>query len=506
MTIPFKMQLLAVAAGLPLGLSASVQAGNDYPITRYGAPLDSTQLSTHALQAAIDSCAAHGGGRVVVPRGTFQTGTVFMKDNVELHLADGARLVGSQRHEDYPIQPHTAYRSMKDVGGWAAMIMAVEKSNISITGSGTIDGRGEKLRGYLKGVPGDCNGRPRNILFISCRDVRVEGIEMRNSACWNQHYMDCEDVVVENIRVFNHANANNDGIDIDGCRRFKLSHAVIDSEDDAVVLKSTGAKPCEEVTVTNCTLSSYANGLKCGTESAGGFRNITFENCTIKPSKTKVAKMLKFSKDGITGVSLEVVDGGVMDQVTVRNVTINGTSCPLYIRLANRARKHTAEAPEPGPGQMRNITVTGLKAYGTGNFSSSITSAGTGKIENVTLRDIYVENIGGLQQGMYRSANDMGGKRHDFVGDIHPDRYWASYRDVPEDEKSYPQPTQWGNLPCYGLFARGVDGLTIEQATFVSQGNEPRPVVVAVDVDRLKVKKVAGNRNARKIIKARTGK
>lgn len=110
---------------------------------------------------------------------------------------------------------------------------------------GTIDGKGKGRKGRISGLGGDRNGRPRNILFISCKDVHVEGITMRNSALWNQHYLNCEDVTIDHIKVYNHSNGNNDGIDIDGCRRFILSNSIIDSDDDGIVLKSTGTAPCE---------------------------------------------------------------------------------------------------------------------------------------------------------------------------------------------------------------------------------------------------------------------
>lgn len=167
---------------------------------------------------------------------------------------------------------------------------------------------------------GDRNGRPRNILFISCKDVHVEGITMRNSALWNQHYLNCEDVTIDHIKVYNHSNGNNDGIDIDGCRRFILSNSIIDSDDDGIVLKSTGTAPCENVIISNCIVSSFANAIKCGTESTGGFKNISISDCIVKPSRHSGERILKSTPSGITAISLEIVDGGIMDGVTINNV------------------------------------------------------------------------------------------------------------------------------------------------------------------------------------------
>lgn len=471
-------------------LAGTMRAQNprsEYNILDFGASLDTNIVHTHAINEAIRQCHAQGGGRVVIPAGVFKSGTVFLKDNVELRLEQGAQLVASSRPEDFPIQPKASYRSSKDEGGWAALIYAVGARNIAITGGGIIDGRGKGRRGKVKGVAGDANGRPRNILFISCKNVRVEGVTMLNAAMWNQHYLDCEDVTVDRIHVFNHCNGNNDGIDIDGCRRFILSHSIIDSDDDGIVLKSTGNAACEDVVIKGCVVSSFANAIKCGTESSGGFKNILVADCVVKPSRHKGERVIKSTPSGITAVSLEVVDGGIMDGVTVHDIMIEGTECPLYIRLGNRGRKITSDAPEPSMGTMRNIFIHDLTAYGTGNFGSSITGVPGGCIENVHLQDIRFVNAGGLKKGNYRSSGDMDGRRHDTSGNLFRDRYWATHYELIEDEKGYPQPTVWGNLPCYGLFVRHVNELSIENMALDSEAAEPRVPIIAVDVADLRL-------------------
>lgn len=456
----------------------------DYDIRNYGEVTDTNRVCTTAIQNAIDACWKAGGGRVIVPAGLYKTGTIVLKDNVDLHLMTGARLVASDDYNDFKTFPPTSYRSLKDVGGWVALVYANEAKNISITGRGTIDGRGAGRRGHLQGVPGDCNGRPRNVLFISCSNVLVQDITMRNSALWNQHYLNCEDVIVTGIRVWNHCNGNNDGIDIDGCRRFVLSNSIIDSDDDGIVLKSTGTAPCENVLVTGCVVSSYANAIKLGTETTGGYRNISISDCIVKPSENKGRRIIKSTPTGITAISLEIVDGGVMDGVSVNNIYINGTECPLYVRLGNRARRHTAEAPQPPVGTMRNISISNITAVNTGNFGSSITGIPGHKIENISLSNINITNRGGLTKGAYRTEEKgNGAARHDTGGNLQLERYWRSAEDVKEDETGYPQPTVWGNLPCYGLFVRHVSGISMRGMTFKSNGSEPRKPMMMVDVD-----------------------
>lgn len=462
----------------------------NYNILDYGAVNDSTVLSTNAINQAIIACAQHGGGTVIIPAGKYQSGTIILKSNVELHLEPGAYLYGSTNAADYPRQPQAAYRSQKDAPGWFSLIYAVNEKNISITGFGTIDGRGKGRKGTVSGFGGDRNGRPRNILFISCKDVNVSGISMRNSAVWNQHYLDCEDVIIDKIRVFNHCNGNNDGIDIDGCRRLILSNSIIDSDDDGIVLKSTGLAPCEDITITNCIVSSLANAIKCGTESTGGFRNIAISNCVVKPTRSTEKPFVKVAKYGISGVSLEIVDGGIMDGVTINNIMIQGTECPLYVRLGNRARRYLDTVPEPQIGQMRNIFISNITAYGTGNYCSSITGVPTGKIENIHFDNIHFYNKGGLAAGSFREVEKDNIKSHDTSSEDLSGKYLASYADVVEDEKGYPQPTVWKNLPGYGLFIRHARNVNVNNATFIPYGPDPRTPVIAVDVDCLELRNI----------------
>lgn len=456
-----------------------------FDIKDYGVVNDTTKTCTTAIQNAVDACHKAGGGMVLVPAGLYKSGTIILKDNVELHLASGAQLVASADYKDFKVFPKTNYRSLKDAGGWVSLIYADGAKHISITGRGVIDGRGAGRKGFVSGVAGDCNGRPRNILLISCNDVTVKDITMRNSALWNQHYLNCEDVFVTGIHVWNHCNGNNDGIDIDGCRRFVLSNSIIDSDDDGIVLKSTGIAPCEDVLVTGCVVSSYANAIKLGTESTGGYRNIMISNCIVKPSANKGKRIIKSTPSGITAISLELVDGGIMDGVTVNNIQIDGTECPLYVRLADRGRKHMPEAPQPQVGTMRNIHISNITARNTGNFCSSITGIPGHKIEDITLTNISITNRGGLQKGAFRTKDDHKGARHDSGNKLFLDQYWSTADEVKEDEKGYPQPTVWGNLPCYGLFLRHVKHATINGLELKSDGNEPREPIISVDVDRL---------------------
>lgn len=438
-------------------------SGQQYNVVDYGAVPDTTRLSTEAINKAIGACYAAGGGQVVIPAGKFKSGTIVLKNNVELYLDRGAVLYASTNPADFPRQKQPSYRSQKDPGGWFALIYAEGAENIGIAGKGTIDGQGAFHRSRPELLGGDRDGRPRNILFISCTRVSVEGITLLNSGIWNQHYLDCEDVIVNNIHVYNHSNKNNDGIDIDGCRRFVLSNSIIDSDDDAIVLKSTGSAGCEDVTITNCIVSSYTNAIKLGTESTGGFKNIAISNCVVRPSRSQVESKFGLPRLGITAISLEIVDGGIMNGVCVDNIVIEGTQCPIYVRLANRARKHTKDAPTPGPGQIKNVRISDITAYNTGNFSSSITGVPDASIENISLSNITFVNTGGLKK----------------------DDYLAHPSEVKEDVKGYPQPTVWGNLPSYGFFIRHVENISLTNIELRSQEPDVRAPIIGVDIEEL---------------------
>lgn len=442
--------------------------GKDVNILDFGAPMDTNKLSTLAINKAVQACFKAGGGKVIIPAGHFKSGTITLLNNVELFLERGAVLYASTDHRDFPRQQQPKYRSQKDPGGWFALIYAEGASNIGISGSGTIDGQGAKQipRPGPKGaVHEDRDGRPRNILFISCQKIAVQDITMQSSGIWNQHYLDCENVSIRNIRVYNHSNRNNDAIDIDGCRQVVISDCIMDTDDDGITLKSTGAAPCENVTVTNCIVSSFCAAIKCGTESTGGFKNILITNCIIKPSICPTEPIFRTPRIGQVGIALEMVDGGIIDGITVSNIVIEGTECPIYVRLGNRARKHTEDAPEPGRGTMRNVSISDINVYNAGNYSSSITGIPGSPIENISLNNIRIINRGGLKQGEYNSDPLK----------------------VPELEKEYPAPDRWKNLPSSGFFIRHVKQISMNDVTLGSLATDPRMPVIADDVENLQI-------------------
>lgn len=409
------------------------------------------RLCTSQLQQAIDLCHSRGGGSVVIPAGVFTTGSIRLRSSVCLELEAGAVLLGSSDLADYPAQPTPAYRSLKDASAFRALIYAEGEENISVVGRGTIDGQGAKFAWGRS----DMDGRPRLIQFVSCRDVRVEGLRLRNSGLWMQHYLNCDRVQLRGLNVWNHSNHNNDMMDIDGCRQVTVSDCIGDTDDDGITLKSSGPAPCEHVVISNCALSSRCNAIKCGTESTGGFRNIAISNCVIRPSEA--TDEISGNREGISGISLEVVDGGVLDGVVISNISIEGTLVPVFVRLGNCARKHRAEAAKPPVGVLRNVRIENVQVRGAGDIGSSITGLPGHRVENVTLRGVHVELAAAGK------AADVG-------------------RSVPEREDSYPEGKMWGRLPAYGFFVRHASGVRFVDVTVKPEDGEPRPWVVTDDV------------------------
>lgn len=437
---------------------------NDFFIVNYGAVGDGVTLNSTSIQSAIDACAESGGGRVIFTKGKFLSGTIILRNNVELHFEQNSELLGSTRHEDYPIQPLPKYRSLKDqAGGFYALIYAEGAENISITGKGTINGQGALQKKRADLIADDIDGRPRNLLLVSCKNVLVDGIRMINSGIWNQHYLNCEDVIVKNIYVYNHSNHNNDGIDIDGCRRFILSNSILDSDDDCVTFKSTGPAISEDITVTNCIIGTFCNAIKAGTESTGGFRNISISNCVIRPSISEVPSIFNTPKIGITGITLIIVDGGTMEGITINNITIYGTMYPIFIRLGNRARIHTPGAPIPDVGRINNISLSNIVIYGAGNGGSSITGISGHPVKNISLSNIQLFTSGGITKNDYDE-------------------------NLKEDDQGYPQPWEWGKLPSYGFFIRHAEEISINNLMLGVVEKDQRPPIIAEDVTGLQIK------------------
>jgi len=428
-------------------------------VKAYGAIGDGTTKDTQALQKAIDAAEQAGGGTVYFPPGTFLSGTLFLKSNVTLRLEAGAILLGSPDIADYP--PHKlGIRSFTETYAIHSLLFAENRHHIAIEGRGIIDGNGQAQTFKTTKTNHRNKERPYMIRFVTCKNVRVEGVTLRNSAMWVQQYLACDTVVIRDIDVCSHVNRNNDMIDIDSCRNVHVANCTGDTGDDAIVLKSTTERICENVTVSNCVVSSHSNGIKCGTETNGGFRNITITNCAVRPSKLK--RHLSGRDKGYAAVALEIMDGGHLDRVTVSNIVAEGTTSPIFMRLGNRARKYKEDMPTPGIGTFRNVIISNLIAIGAGSIGCPIVGLPGHPLENVTLSNIKITCVGG---GTLEDTN----------------------REIPELPDQYPECIMFGKLPAYGLYIRHVDGLTLDNIDIRYEEPDRRSAIVCDDVQNLRI-------------------
>lgn len=427
--------------------------GADHNITFFGAKADGITVSTKAIQKAIDESSKRGG-RVIIPAGDFITGTLFLKDNTTLFFEKNARLLGSKELSDYP-KTTVGFRFFGDTWVYQSLIIAHNVNNITIEGEGTIDGQGAAFPVTTKVKPDRYRNRPYLLWIADCKNVTVKNIELRSSAMWLQSYIRCEKLRIDGIRVFNHANKNNDLMDIDGCKDVVISNIVGDADDDGITFKSTTDRISENIVVSNCILSSHCNAIKFGTESTAGFRNVVITNCIIRKSAAKDAKT--GFPEGICGIALEIVDGGIMENINISNIVVDGPRVPLFVRLGNRARKHYNEAPQPPIGSISNINISGITAYASSPIGCSITGIFKGKIKGISLSNCRFACPGGISENMDNVI-------------------------MKELEELYPESTMFGLLPSYGLYVRHVNDINLDNIVFELKQEDSRPAIVCDDV------------------------
>ena len=454
-----------VGGMVALGHHYAAAATTSRNILEFGAKPDGKTINTRAIQHAIDAVSQAGGGTVIVPAGVFLTGLIELRSKVTLNLSEGSTLLGSTSMEDYNFDSNS---SKHDGPNPRHLIFAMNADDITISGTGRIDGQGPSFwEPSDKAPPPDDQpwagvashdlmprkgGRPSPmLLFANCRRLTIEDIHIQKSPGWTLHTINCDNVDIHGISITNPVNGpNTDGIDIKGCQNVTISNCSIETGDDAICLKSQnpfGPEPrlVKKVAVTNCHLSTCCNGFKIGTETEGGFENITFSDSVVfnndVPYKERV----------IAGVALEIVDGGWIDGVIVKNIQMQRSRTPIFIRLGNRKRVHNY--PQHG---IRNVNIENVQAT-EAVVPSSITGLPGMEVRDVTLSHLRLQDV-------------MSGR---------PD--WVR-RPVPEKETAYPESRMFGMLPASGLYVRHVRDLRLNDVTFTAEAGEGRPTLIFDDV------------------------
>lgn len=435
---------------------------NEYYVEDYGAVADGETMNTKMIQKAVDECCAAGGGIVTLRSGIYLSGTIQLKDNVTLKVCRGAILRGTIDPMEYYNIDHFVDATGQSRG--ECLVGAIDAKNIAIIGNGLIDGEGEFFKANLtrkrlqswgrseSDVDKYSTVRPFLIRIVNCDGVYLKEISLRNPGAWTCHLFESSNIEVENISINSHVNSNNDGIDLDSCSDVLITGCDIDTGDDAMCIKSTSSKPCENVVIKNCRLKSDWGAIKMGTESMGDYRNITISDCEI------------YDTNG-GGIKILSVDGSNIYNVKISKINMINVDMPIFIRLGERLRTYR-NAPQREVGSIDELYITGVTAT-TKSLADSkimppsgifITGTPKARIGRVVLNYIDITLPGG-------------GKVDD------------ARRVVAEDETRYPEFSFFGVQPAYGIHARHVKRLEVKSVKFHLTGDDKRPIYKYEDVD-----------------------
>lgn len=402
---------LSAACLLMMAGSFALKAQSYYDVVRYGARNDSSKLATDAIRNAIAAASKAGGGTVYFPAGKYLTGPIHLKSNITIELSAGAILYFSDNFDNYLPMVPSRYEGI-DVTSFSPLFYAYEAENITIRGRGIIDGQGKKWWDFAEGQsrksqdskwqqefkrlnadiikPDEAGGvieraflRPPFIQPMYCKNVRIEGITIRNSPFWTVNPEFCENVTVTGVTINNPHSPNTDGINPESCRYVHISDCHISVGDDCITIKSgkdrAGRKmnaPAENYTITNCTMLSGHGGVVIGSEMSGGVRKIAISNCIF---------------DGTDrGIRIKTARGrgGVVEDIRVDNIIMKNIREQAIVMDMQYAKTKPEAVTERTPA-FRNIHFSNITAQT--NQACFINGLEEMPVENVSFHDIRME-------------------------------------------------------------------------------------------------------------------
>jgi len=351
-----------------------------YNISGYGAIGDGKTINTSVIQATINACTTAGGGIILIPKGVFITGAIFLKQGVNLRIEKGGVLKGSTKQDDYP-QIMTRWEGIERK--WtSALLNIVDVNNIEITGEGTIDGSGtewpkiirqnsqqfqeftQATRDSLMKIPR--LGRPRLICFQNCKNVNISNLKLRNQAVWCLHILYCKNVVVKNLNIrAEHTILSSDGIDIDSSSDVFISGCDIDVNDDCISIKSgkdeNGLlinRPSKNIMIEKCRFGYGHGGVALGSETSGGIRNVEIRNCVVDSGNWAPIRF-----------KTQPSRSGIVENITYRNIEIKDVRQAFEFNMEWRMVPPIASPAKVLPivRNVRFINING-KAYSLGNI------------------------------------------------------------------------------------------------------------------------------------------
>jgi polygalacturonase len=409
-------------------------------------------LATASIQAAINSVASKGGGTVRLAKGDYISGTIDLKSNIRLEVAEGARLLASLDLKDWPDRI-AKRRTVMDtnMGMNQSLIFAEGCKNISLAGKGTIDGRGAQFKGEetIHGTP----GRPFLIRVIDCENVHVTDLTMLDSPCWMQNYLNCDNVLIEKLRIENQANFNNDGCDIDGCRNVIVRNCTISSGDDSLCFKGSSLMPAENILVEHCTFFSSCNAVKLGTDSQSLFRNVLVRNMVLGGVSEEMRRIKHAGAD--SAISWEIVDGGTAENLLTTDIHVVRAFSPLFMRIDDRGRVFP-EDPKPAVGKLRRVVFENITGENNGPRGSYFLGMPGHPIEDVVLHNVRLGTLPTSKPALNAgSVPEMHG--------LYPDAHMID---------------EIGDSPAAGLWARHIKGLELVDCRFDKDRLDVRPEVI----------------------------
>jgi polygalacturonase len=482
---------VAVSVLSAVSFAADVPANGVYDVRAFGAKGDGTTLDSPAINQAIETAASNGGGQVRVPAGNYLSTSIHLKSNIALYLDQGAVIVAAdpkdgfkydppeENPENHP-DPKKEYQDYGHSHFHNSLIWGERLENVSILGPGKIWGKGlvrsmprkNPKSENASAIPNEDSGQGavnyngignKAVVLKLCRNVILRDFTIQHGGWFGILATGVDNCTIDNLKI----DTNRDGMDLDCCRNVRVSNCSVNSPfDDGICPKSSFAlgefRPCENITITNCQVSGYDEGsfldgtfkrdvnkyshksptgrIKCGTESNGGFKNITISNCVFEYCR---------------GLAFEAVDGALCEDITVSNITMRDIgNAPIFLRLGARMR-----GPAGTPvGAMRRIIIDNVVCYNaTDRQGVLISGLPEHPIEDIRLSNIHIYYKGG------------------------GDEKWAATQTA-EQETGYPEPDNFGPLPAYGCFVRHVKNFYANDIQITSMKPDPRPPFVMIDV------------------------
>lgn len=450
-------------------LAINLQANIFYNVKDFGAKGDGIHIDSDAINEAIKSASANGGGTVFFPAGTYASFSIRLASNITLYLDAGSTILAAypEKSRGYDLAEENEHNLYQDFGHshWKnSLIWGIGLENITIKGEGLIHGRG--LTREESRLPGVGN---KAISLKECKNVVIKDISMLRCGHFAVLATGIDNLSLLNLKV----DSNRDGFDIDCCKNVRVSDCIVNTPwDDAIVLKSSYAlgyfKDTENVTIANCFVSGYDNGtvldatyqkdepqapdhgyttgrIKFGTESSGGFKNISITNCIFEQCR---------------GLALETVDGGHLEDVVINNITMkNIVNAPIFLRLGSRLR-----SPKGTPvGKIARVSISNINVYNADSrYACIIAGIPDHQIEDVTLSNININFKGG-------------GTKED--GALTP----------PENANLYPEPWMFGTIPASAFFIRHAKNIELNNIKISHQTPDFRPPLWMEDVDGARI-------------------